>query len=197
MITKLISIVVATFIFLTFPLLHNKQHQIVPSPVQEQKLELPIEQTQEPVIEKTEEQLRAELIVSNPKGCNTSKQYILWPDGECKAYSPATQPNVQQSAPKTSTGGSCDLAYNYDWPQSIAYQICKYESGGNPNAANLQDNHMSWAGCMGSFGLMQINCSHGRLYDGNKNMEVAYSMYKSWGNSFRAWTTCAKVTGCK
>jgi hypothetical protein len=93
--------------------------------------------------------------------------------------------------------GDCSLAYNYAWPKDIAYQICLKESGGNPNAANWKDNHMSWAGCMGSFGLMQVNCSHGQLYDGVQNMKVAYSMYVGWGNSFRAWTTCAKVAGCK
>lgn len=98
--------------------------------------------------------------------------------------------------PKPVASGSCELVYNYDWPQAIAHQICLYESGGNPNAANWSDNHMSWAGCMGSFGLMQINCSHGQLFDPVKNMAVAHSMYKSWGNSFRAWTTCAKVPGC-
>lgn len=200
MIIKLISIVVATFIFLTFPLLHNKQHQIVSSPVQEQKLDLPIEQIQEPVKEKTEEELRAELIASNPKGCDMSKQYILWPDGECKEYLPETQSNVQQSAPKTVTGGSCDLVYNYDWPQSIAYQICKYESGGNSNAANWSDKHHN---CTGSFGLMQIGCfwfpyfgySSADRYNGQINMSIAYKIYKRQ-NSFKAWSTCSKVAGC-
>ncbi|MBU3668958.1 MAG: hypothetical protein FGM57_03245, partial [Candidatus Taylorbacteria bacterium] len=61
--------------------------------------------------------------------------------------------------------GDCSLAYNYDWPADIAYQICMKESGGNQYAANHTDNHMSWAGCMGSYGLMQLNCSHGEVYD--------------------------------
>lgn len=92
--------------------------------------------------------------------------------------------------------GDCSLAYNYDWNADIAYQICMKESGGNPLASNWQDNHFSWAGCYGSFGLMQLNCSHGQVYDGPRNMEIAYSMYKSWGNTFRAWSTCARVAGC-
>lgn len=100
---------------------------------------------------------------------------------------------VEQPKP----AGDCSLAYNYDWPQNIAYSVCMIESSGNPMAANWSDNHTSWAGCMGSFGLMQINCSHGQLYDGVANMDVAYSMYKGWGNSFAAWTSCKKVPNCR
>ncbi len=103
------------------------------------------------------------------------------------------EPPVQ---PQVVPTGSCSIAYDYDWPADIAYQICMKESGGNPGAANWGDNHMAWAGCNGSFGLMQINCSHGQLFDGAENMRVAYGMYKGWGNSFRAWTTCRYVSGC-
>lgn len=108
---------------------------------------------------------------------------------------PLVEPIVEPVQPPRGTG-DCSIAYNYDWPADIAYQICMKESGGNPNAANWTDNHMSWAGCNGSFGLMQVNCSHGQLFDGNENMAVAYSMYKGWGNSFKAWTTCRYVSGC-
>jgi hypothetical protein len=108
---------------------------------------------------------------------------------------PQEQPAPAVAAPTPT--GDCSLAFNYDWPQQVAYAVCMAESGGNPNSANWNDNHMSWAGCMGSFGLMQINCSHGQLFDGQANMDVAYSMYKSWGNSFRAWTTCSRVIDCR
>lgn len=118
---------------------------------------------------------------------------------------PAETPAVQQVIPATPVVEvpapvvkklGCELAYNYDWPQSIAYQICMKESGGNQNAANWGDNHMSWAGCKGSFGLFQINCSHGQVFDPEQNVAIAYSMYKGWGNSFRAWTTCKMVANC-
>ena len=103
--------------------------------------------------------------------------------------------NVQATGYITATG-DCMLAYNYDWNADIAYKICMKESGGRANAVNPTDNHYSWAGCYGSYGLMQINCSHGQVFDPVKNMDIAYSMYKGWGNSFRAWTTCKWVSGC-
>lgn len=87
-----------------------------------------------------------------------------------------TPPNVSNNSK-----GSCNLVNNYDWNKNIAYAVCMAESGGNPLAKNLTDNHMSWAGCMGSFGLFQINCSHGQLYDPVKNVAVAYQMYQSSG----------------
>lgn len=89
---------------------------------------------------------------------------------------------------QTAYSGNCDLAYNYDWPKDVARAICLAESGGNPQAANWGDNHMSWAGCMGSFGLFQVNCSHGQLFDGAQNVAAAYGMWKSW-NGFGAWST--------
>ena len=104
---------------------------------------------------------------------------------------PAPEPYTRPA-----TSGGCELAYNYDWPADVAHSICMKESSGNPNAANHADNHMSWAGCMGSYGLMQINCSHGQVFDPVENMSIAYSMYRGWGNSFRAWTTCARVANC-
>lgn len=60
------------------------------------------------------------------------------------------------------------------------------ESGGNPNASNLNDKH---SGCSGSYGLMQIACIHtGKKaeYDPVSNMAKAYEIYsrsgwKPWG----------------
>lgn len=139
----------------------------------------------------------------NPSNCDLTRQTVWpeeYPEFPChdKASEPDANPAPVPPEPIVRSGtGSCDLAYNYDWPSDIAAQICQYESSGNPNAANPTDNHYSWAGCYGSYGLMQINCSHGQVYDGKKNMDIAYSMYKGWGNSFKAWTTCAKVPGCR
>lgn len=57
------------------------------------------------------------------------------------------------------------------------------ESGGNPNAANLNDSH---AGCIGSYGLMQIACIHGGIhYDPVSNMNKAYEIYTRSG--WRPW----------
>jgi len=82
---------------------------------------------------------------------------------------------------------NCDIVYKYDWDTSIAKAICLAESGGNPNASNPTDNHMSWAGCMGSYGLFQINCSHGQVFDPEENVQIAYEMYKSKG--WTPWST--------
>lgn len=111
------------------------------------------------------------------------------------AYVVKIVPTVPTPPPVAS--GNCFLAFNYPWPQNIAYAICMAESGGRADASNWSDNHMSWAGCLGSFGLMQLNCSNGKVYDGAENMRIAYNMYVSWGNSFRAWTTCYKIAGCR
>lgn len=88
--------------------------------------------------------------------------------------------------------GVCSQWYNevakYDWDIPTALAIMRAESGCNPNAENPKDNHMSWAKCMGSYGLFQLNCSHGKVLDGASNIKIAYQMYKSWG-SWKPWTT--------
>lgn len=135
----------------------------------------------------------AQKIAKNFYKCNLNTEYIRKDNAQC--IKKPTTPVVEKQVAPVKSSGNCKLAYKYNWPQDIAYQICLHESGGNPNAANWSDNHMSWAGCMGSFGLFQINCSHGQLFDPEANVKTAYMMYKARGN-FSAWTTCAKVAGC-
>lgn len=61
------------------------------------------------------------------------------------------------------------------------------ESGGNPNAANLNDRHN---GCTGSYGLMQIACIHGGIfYDPKQNMDKAFEIYSRSG-----WTPWGAYT---
>lgn len=97
----------------------------------------------------------------------------------------------QTTSVAPSGNGTCepyrDIINNYDWDVATAMRICKAESEGNPRAANWTDDHRRWAGCMGSFGLFQINCSHGKLYNPHENIKVAHQMYSSggWGQ----WTT--------
>lgn len=91
------------------------------------------------------------------------------------------------------TRKGCDLAYNYDWPQDIAYAICMAESTGNQDARNMSDNHGS---CVGSYGLWQVGCfwyyyygySDSDFYNPDVNVSIAYQIYKRQG-SFNAWTT--------
>lgn len=91
----------------------------------------------------------------------------------------------------------CDLARSlinqYDWNKEVAYQVMMAESHCNPNAANLNDVHGS---CVGSFGLFQINCGHGQLYDPATNVAVAYNMYKQSGWQPWGFTTCAVKVAC-
>lgn len=83
-----------------------------------------------------------------------------------------TAPVVRQ-APVQS--GDCSIVNNYNWNKQVAYAVCMAESGGNPNATNMQDNHGS---CVGSFGLMQVACIHGgAFYDPKQNMDKAYQVY--------------------
>lgn len=112
--------------------------------------------------------------------------------GPTQAASPVT---TQSSAPAAS--GNCDLVYGYSWPTATAYRVCMQESGGNSHNSNWSDDHTSWAGCMGSFGLFQINCSHGQVYDANQNVAIAHQMWSAAGGTFtKDWpNTCRKV-GC-
>lgn len=107
--------------------------------------------------------------------------------------------NVQSSQPIKGIG-DCMLAYNYDWPQDIAYKVCMRESGGRTDATNWTDNHGS---CTGSFGIWQIGCfwfpyyGYGEAahYDPVIGTEIAYNIWKRQGN-FKAWSACKLVIGC-
>ena len=132
----------------------------------------------------------------DPNGCEAKGQWYRADNNECIPRSTAAAPATK--AVTASTGsGDCSLVNGYDWPRATAMRVCMQESSGNPNNANWADDHTSWAGCMGSFGLMQINCSHGQVFDGAKNMAIAYSMWKGAGGTFmQDWpNTCRKV-GC-
>lgn len=112
-----------------------------------------------------------------------------------------TQP-APQNEPKTTVRtqavGGCEnyrsIVSQYDWDVRVAMAVMQQESTNpqtgvscDPNIANWSDDHSSWAGCMGSFGLFQINCSHGQVYDPAKNVAIAYSMYKARG--WQPWTS--------
>lgn len=142
----------------------------------------------------------------DPNGCEAQGMYWRADNYECVPKpgitenipgptTAATSVTTQSSAPAAS--GNCDLVNGYPWPTATAYRVCMQESGGNSYNSNWKDDHTSWAGCMGSFGLMQINCSHGQVYDGAQNMAIAFQMWSAAGGSFwNDWpNTCAKV-GC-
>lgn len=112
-----------------------------------------------------------------------------------------TQP-APRNEPKTAVSnapvGGCEnyrsIVAQYDWDVRTAMAVMQQESTNpqtgvscDPNIANWSDDHSTWAGCMGSFGLFQINCSHGQVYDPAKNVAIAYSMYKARG--WQPWTS--------
>lgn len=132
----------------------------------------------------------------DPNGCEAKGQWYRADNNECIPKSTAAEPGTP--AVTASTGsGDCSLVNNYDWPRATAMRVCMQESSGNPNNQNWKDDHTSWAGCMGSFGLMQINCSHGQVYDGARNMAIAYSMWKGAGGTFwQDWPNTCKKVGC-
>jgi hypothetical protein len=88
-------------------------------------------------------------------------------------------------------------AYNAGFRSSAleaAVQIAQCESGFNTNAHNTSGED--------SRGIWQINVSSSAnpqyknydLFDPQVNANVAYQIYKAWGNNFGAWT-CAKILG--
>lgn len=98
---------------------------------------------------------------------------------------PVEQPEPQPQ--KT----DCSLAYDYDWPQRIAYAVCMAESSGGSHMYNGNDNHGK---CIGSYGLFQIACfwfpyyGYEISYDAPTNVQIAYNIWKRQGG-FGAWTT--------
>jgi hypothetical protein len=88
----------------------------------------------------------------------------------------------------------------YDWNATTSIKIMYAESGCNPKAPNLEDNHKV---CKGSFGLMQISCDFGVLYDPVENIRVAYEekyLVKNGkgevvGTTWKPWSVCKSVNG--
>ena len=94
------------------------------------------------------------------------------------------------------TGVSCEtfrpLFAAYAWNVDTALKVCNAESGGNVYAANWTDNHKV---CMGSFGLMQVSCHSGQVYNPQQNIQIAYQKYLN-GGWYQPWkNTCLKI-GC-
>ena len=101
--------------------------------------------------------------------------------------------NKRVQLPRVS--GDCEqyrgLVAQYSWNVETVLAIMKAESGCNPNAANLNDNHRV---CMGSFGLLQISCHGGRILDPAANIAAGYAKYVASGYS--PWTVCRTIVRC-
>ena len=81
------------------------------------------------------------------------------------------------------------LVERYQWDKAVAMAVMEAESTQNgihcnPSAANMNDVHKDINGnviCIGSFGLFQISCHSGQVYDPEKNVEIAWQKYQARG----------------
>lgn len=114
---------------------------------------------------------------------------------ECIPKTGVSTPAPTARVAVASGTGDCSLVNNYNWDRTVAFNVCMAESGGNPNNANWSDPHPEM-GCNGSFGLFQINCGHGQVFDGPANVAIAYQMYQASG--WKPWgaTTCRYKVSC-
>lgn len=136
--------------------------------------------------------------VVDPNGCEAKGQRYRADNNECIPQpAPAHEQQSQSAsyAPAPANGGpNCELARSlinqYSWNTEVAYNVMVQESGCNPVAANWTDNH---GACVGSFGLFQMNCTLGQLYDPVANVAAAYKMWTQSGWQGWSFTTCKKV----
>lgn len=121
---------------------------------------------------------------------------------------PEQAAKVETPAPQVTQATGCekyrDIIDNYSWNVDVAIAVCNAESSGNPNNQNFDDYH-KFADCWGSFGLFQINCSHGQVYDAAENIRIAATKYDyakgvAWTgyNGWQPWsaTTCKYKVKC-
>lgn len=137
----------------------------------------------------------------------TSSPVITFADvskNEKKNETLVIKKKVKRIAPISPYKGDCSayalIIDQYDWATSTAMQICRDESGGNPEAINWNDVHHDRNGnviCVSSRGLFQLGCFWPRdlgyklndLAIPEKNIAMAYQVYVKAKNSFTPWTT--------
>lgn len=110
---------------------------------------------------------------------------------EIAAAERARQASVAVSAGGASYrgAGNCEayrgLVAQYSWNVTVAMAVMQAESSCNPQAHNTTDNH---GVCMGSFGLFQISCHSGSVYDPAQNIAIAWQKYQARG--WQPWGVC-------
>lgn len=83
-----------------------------------------------------------------------------------------------------------DKIEEYDWNTKVAKAVMREESQMDPKNINWNDRHIHY-NCAGSFGLFQLACFRGtqkELLDPEKNIEMAYEIWKKKG--WRPWGVC-------
>lgn len=98
-----------------------------------------------------------------------------------------------------------EIVNQYIWDTEMVLNIALKESGCDKTNHNFKDNHRSWSTgetiCFGSWNILNVGCIHyksGEDIDSVElNVKKAYKIYKDSGDSFRQWSTCKLITGCK
>lgn len=107
----------------------------------------------------------------------------------------SVQPTRSRPVQRVGSSGNCEqyrpLVAQYSWNVETALAVMRAESGCNSMAANWTDRH---ATCKGSFGLFQIACMDGQVFDPAQNVAIAYRKYQSRG--WQPWTVCRTVVRC-
>ena len=108
----------------------------------------------------------------------------------------ATATRTASAEAPVASGGSCKAEIaKYDWPQSIATNVARAESGLRPDARG--DAHLTYyqngTRYGDSWGCFQIRYLPGRpspnqLVNAEFNVQYAYNMYKS--QSWSPWSVC-------
>lgn len=135
--------------------------------------------------------------VTNPQNCNLNTQWV-YEDGSCHDKVVENVVSVARSeATPQPVSKDCyyDLLSQYDWDVATMQRIMRAESGCNPTNHNWSDNHGS---CLGSYGLLQIGCIHGKSVDylsiPENNIQTAYIIYLRQG--YGAWGVCNTMVSC-
>lgn len=102
---------------------------------------------------------------------------------------PAVVPEPRKAPATKPLSTNCEayrhLVEKYNWNVNVAMKVMQAESSCNPEATNLKDNH---GVCKGSFGLFQISCHGGKIYDPASNVAAAYAKYAARG--WQPWGVC-------
>lgn len=199
---KLFVGLVVTLI-LTIPVttaLANKNNQLRIEKSNQQQLQIDIKKRDSELLKKQEELKQKADEAEKLKQQNEQLQKDLQAKRERQAEEARLAAARQKAAVSVATPSvDCDLARRlisqYDWNTTVAYNVMVAESSCNAANENYGDYH-SFADCRGSFGLFQINCSHGKVFDPAKNVAIAYSMWKSSGWQPWSATTCRYKVAC-
>lgn len=101
----------------------------------------------------------------------------------------AKKPALSAGGASYAGAGNCEayrsLVSQYNWNVNTAMKVMQAESTCNAMAHNTTDNH---GVCMGSFGLFQISCHSGAVYDPAQNIAIAYQKYQARG--WQPWGVC-------